>query len=232
MSILYCRSKIYLKEVQIKMTEAKIKVIVDELAEGELKSKMPKYNEPSKGLKMEKLTLMDLPGVGAATAEKLESAGYHDLMSLAVSSVGERIEVTGVSEAVARKMINAARDSMKMGFETGIEIMRRRESVTKLSTGSSVFDTLMGGGFESGAITECFGEFGSGKTQIGNLLTVNALKEDSTANVVYIDTENTFRPERIKQFAEAAGMDIEDVLSSIMVARAYNSDHQMLLTEK
>ena len=214
------------------MTETKMKVIVDELIEEELKSKTSRSSESSKGLKMEKLTLMDLPGVGAATAEKLESAGYHDLMSVAVSSVGELIEVTGVSEAVARKMINAARDSMKMGFETGIEIMRRRESVTKLSTGSSVFDTLMGGGFESGAITECFGEFGSGKTQIGHLLTVNALKEDSTANVVYIDTENTFRPERIKQFAEAAGMDTEDVLSRIMVARAYNSDHQMLLAEK
>jgi len=183
-------------------------------------------------LKMEKLTLMDLPGVGAATAEKLESAGYHDLMSLAVSSVGELIEVTGVSEAVARKMINAARDSMKMGFETGMDVLRRRGLVTKLSTGSASFDTLMGGGFESSAITECFGEFGSGKTQIGHLLTVNALKEDSTAMTVYIDTENTFRPERIKQFAEAAGMDVEDVLSRIMVARAYNSDHQMLLTEK
>mgnify|MGYP001577891692 FL=1 len=214
------------------MAEAKTKVIVEELVQDDPKSKAPRYNEPSKGLKMEKLTLMDLPGVGAATAEKLESAGYHDLMSMAVSSVGELIEVTGVSEAVARKMINAARDSMKMGFETGMDILRRRESVIKLSTGSASFDTLMGGGFESGAITECFGEFGSGKTQIGHLLTVNALKEDSTATTVYIDTENTFRPERIKQFAEAAGMNVENVLSRIMVARAYNSDHQMLLTEK
>src|SRR3989344_4660233 len=99
------------------MTETKMKVIVDELIEEELKSKTSRSSESSKGLKMEKLTLMDLPGVGAATAEKLESAGYHDLMSVAVSSVGELIEVTGVSEAVARKMINAARDSMKMGFE-------------------------------------------------------------------------------------------------------------------
>ncbi len=215
------------------MSEAKNKIIVDELIQDELKSKMPKiYNEPSKVLKMEKLTLMDLPGVGAATAEKLESAGYHDLMSLAVSSVGELIEVTGVSEAVARKMINAARDSMKMGFETGMDVLRKRELVIKLSTGSASFDTLMGGGFESSAITECFGEFGSGKTQIGHLLTVNALKNDPSATTVYIDTENTFRPERIKQFAEAAGMDVEDVLSRIMVARAYNSDHQMLLAEK
>lgn len=214
------------------MAEAKTKVMVEELVQDDLKSKAPRYNETNKGLKMEKLTLVDLPGVGAATAEKLESAGYHDLMSVAVSSVGELIEVTGVSEAVARKMINAARDSMKMGFETGIDILRRRELVIKLSTGSASFDRLMGGGFESGAITECFGEFGSGKTQIGHLLTVNTLKEDSTAATVYIDTENTFRPERIKQFAEGAGMDVEDALSRIMVARAYNSDHQMLLAEK
>ncbi|MEK6900662.1 MAG: DNA repair and recombination protein RadA [Nanoarchaeota archaeon] len=183
-------------------------------------------------LKMEKLSLTDLPGVGAATAEKLESAGYHDLMSVAVSTLGELMEVTGVSEAVARKMINAARDSMKMGFETGTDVMRRRESVIKLSTGSVKFDALMGGGFESGAITECFGEFGSGKTQIGHLLAVNTMKDDPSATVVYIDTENTFRPERIRQFAEGAGMDADDALSRIMVARAYNSDHQMLLTEK
>ena len=98
------------------MAEAKTKAIVDELIQDELKSKVSKYNEPSKGLKMEKLTLMDLPGVGAATAEKLESAGYHDLMSMAVSSVGELIEVTGVSEAVARKMINAVPGQHEDGF--------------------------------------------------------------------------------------------------------------------
>jgi DNA repair protein RadA len=129
-------------------------------------------------------------------------------------------------------MINAARDSMKMGFETGIEILKKRELVVKISTGSQNFDTLMGGGFETNAITECFGEFGSGKTQIGHILAVNALKEDSTATVVYIDTENTFRPERITQLAEGAGITPEDALSRIMVARAYNSDHQMLLAEK
>ena len=68
-------------------------------------------------LKMEKVTIQDLPGVGAATAEKLEAAGYRDLMSVAVATLGELIEAAGVTESVARKMINAARDSMKMGFE-------------------------------------------------------------------------------------------------------------------
>ena len=124
-------------------------------------------------VKVRKPSVQDLPGVGAATAEKLESAGYRDLLSVAVATLGELCETTGVSESVARKMVNAARDSMKMGFETGIEVLKKRELVQKISTGSEGFNTLMGGGFETGAITECFGEFGSGKTQIGHILAVN-----------------------------------------------------------
>ncbi len=176
--------------------------------------------------------IQDLPGVGAATAEKLEQAGYRDLMSMAVATLGELVETAGVSEAVARKMINAARDSMKMGFETGTDVLRKRESINKISTGSVAFNELMGGGFETGAITECFGEFGCGKTQIGHILAVNTLKEDPDAYAVYVDTENTFRPERIIQLAQGTGINPEDVLSRIMVARAFNSDHQMLLVEK
>ncbi len=183
-------------------------------------------------VKVQKMSIQDLPGVGAATAEKLEQAGYKDLLSVAVATIGELVEIAGVTEAVARKMINAARDSMKMGFETGIEVLRRRGTVSKISTGSQNFDNMMAGGFETGSITECFGEFGCGKTQIGHVLCVNALKEDPEAYAVYIDTENTFRPERIQQLAIAANMDPEDLLNRIMVARAYNSDHQMLLAEK
>ena len=176
--------------------------------------------------------IQDLPGVGAATAEKLESAGFRDLMSVAVATLGEMVETTGVSEAVARKMINAARESMKMGFETGMDVLKKREDVFRISTGSQAFNELMGGGFETGAITECFGEFGCGKTQIGHILAVNVLKEDPDAVAVYIDTENTFRPERIIQLAKGAGINPEEALGRIMVARAFNSDHQMLLAEK
>jgi len=179
-----------------------------------------------------KVKLHDLPGVGAATAERLESAGYYDVMSIAVASIGQLCEASGVSEAVARKMINAARDNMKMGFITGTDVMKKRQTVSKLSTGSENFNNLMGGGFETGAITECFGEFGSGKTQIGHLLAVNTLKIYPDASVVYIDTENTFRPERIKQLAVGIGFDPDEALNRIMVAKSFNSDHQMLLAEK
>ena len=174
----------------------------------------------------------DLPGVGAATAEKLALAGYDNLMAIAVSSPGQLTELAGASEAVARKMIQCARDALDMGFESGEELLKRRERVIKIKTGSTAVDGILGGGIETGAITECFGEFGSGKTQIGHVLAVNTQKDDPESFVAYIDTENTFRPERIKQIAIGAGLEPEKVLKNIMVARAYNSDHQMLLVEK
>ncbi|HII72071.1 TPA: DNA repair and recombination protein RadA, partial [Candidatus Woesearchaeota archaeon] len=174
----------------------------------------------------------DLPGVGAATAEKLREAGYDTVMAIAVASPGKLIEDCGCSESVARKMIQAARNSFKMGFMSGEEVLEKRKRVQKITTGSKNFDELLGGGFETGAIVECFGEFGSAKTQIGHILAVNCQKMDPTAVAVYLDTENTFRPERIRQLAEGAGLDPEKVLKNIKVARAYNSDHQMLLAEK
>ena len=176
--------------------------------------------------------IKELPGVGAATAEKLEGAGYRDMLSIAVASPAELIEIAGVTEASARKIISAAREAMEMGFETGEEILKKRELIERINSGSNALDQMLGGGFETGAITEAFGEFGSGKTQIGHVLTVNQLKQNPEAMTVYIDTESTFRPERIIQLAESAGMDPKEILKRIIVAKAYNSDHQMLLTEK
>jgi DNA repair protein RadA len=177
-------------------------------------------------------TLSDLPGVGPATIEKLESVGYNDLMSVAVATPGELIDVTGMTQAAAKKIIAVARSSLDMGFESGEEVLKKREQVIKLSTGSKAFDTLVGGGFESGALTECFGEYGSGKTQIGHILAVNSQKQFPGSTAVYIDTENTFRPERIEQLAKSVGLDPRGVLKNIKVAKAFNTDHQMLLGEK
>ena len=182
------------------------------------------------------LTISDLPGVGPSTAEKLEAAGIDTLLAVAVSSIGVLTTESGVSESVARKMIQSARDMMEMGFDTADEILKKREEVSKIKTGSDSFDEVMGGGFETGAITECFGEFGSGKTQVGHQLAVNVQvakeKGGLGGKVIYIDTENTFRPERIIQMASKVGLDSNEALKNIKVARAYNSDHQMLLAEK
>ena len=181
-------------------------------------------------------TISDLPGVGPSTAEKLAAAGIDTLLAVAVSSIGVLVEEAGVSESVARKMIQAARDMLDMGFETADIILEKRKAVSKIKTSSDSFDEVMGGGFETGAITELFGEFGSGKTQVAHQLAVNVqLPKDMGGHegkVIYIDTENTFRPERIIQMATKVGLDPDAVLKNIKIARAYNSDHQMLLSEK
>src|SRR3989344_5694672 len=126
-------------------------------------------------IKMEKQekTIYDLPGVGAATAEKLIAVGFSDLMSIAVATPSQLIDATGMGDALAKKLIAVARSSLEMGFESGEELLKKREKVIRLKTGSKAFDALLGGGLETGAIVECFGEFGSGKTQLGHALAVN-----------------------------------------------------------
>lgn len=199
--------------------------------------------EEPKNIKMEEtkpeetqMTVQDLPGVGPATAEKLEGAGFGDVMAIAVATPGEIVDATGMSEAGARKIIQSARDNLEMGFISGDEVLKKRETVVKISTGVPAFDEMLGGGFETGCISECFGQYGSSKTQIAHQLAVNIQKslEDNgeTGTVVYIDTENTFRPERIIQMAKAIGLDPDKALANIKVARAFNSDHQMLLSDK
>ena len=182
--------------------------------------------------KVKETEVTDLPGVGAATAEKLREAGFRNVMSIAVSTPGQLITAAGLTEAAARKMIDAARQCSQLEFTTGEEVLEKRKLVNKLSTGSKAFNELLSGGIETGAITECFGEFGSGKTQIAQILAVNTIRDHPNSTVVFIDTESTFRPERIQQLAAGSGVDPEKVLKQIFVAKAYNSDHQMLLAEK
>ena len=180
--------------------------------------------------------ITDLPGVGAATAEKLEEAGFNTMMSIAVASPAELIEIAGVTEATARKIINNARSKLDMGFETGIEALEKRQRVMKITTNSKNLDTLFGGGIETNAITECYGQFGSGKSSLAHQLAVNVQlpkdKGGAEGIAVWLDTESTFRPERIKQIAENNGLNAEEILKGIRVVRCFNSDHQMLVAEK
>jgi len=178
----------------------------------------------------------DLPGIGPATLEKLNNAGFNDLMSIAVASPGELVGAADISEATAKKVIAVARANMEMNFESGDALLQKRMQAIKITSGSESFDVLLGGGFETGSITEVYGQFGSGKSQIAHVLAVRAqlALEQGGANgdVVYIDSEGTFRPERIVQIAEPLGLDSNEVLKHIKVARAYTSDHQMLLADK
>ncbi len=183
------------------------------------------------------MDIEELPGVGPAIAEKLREAGFNSLEAIAVASPAELVAAAEIGEATSAKIINAAREAAEIGgFETGDMILGRRLEIGKLTTGSTSFDDLLGGGLETQALTEFYGEFGSGKTQIAHQLAVNVQlpPENGGLNgsVVIIDTENTFRPERIKDMAEGASLDPDEILKNIHVARAYNSNHQILLVDK
>lgn len=182
------------------------------------------------------IKLEELEGVGPAIAEKLHSAGYDSLESLAVATTGELMGAAEMGTRVAVKVINAAREAVHMGYEKATEVMERRKHLGYISTGSPALDKIIGGGAETQGITEVFGEFGSGKSQIAHQLCVNVQLPSEQGGlggkVIYIDTENTFRPERIAQMARAVGLDPEQMLENIYIARAHTTDHQMLLAEE
>jgi DNA repair protein RadA len=177
----------------------------------------------------------DIPGVGPATAEKLKEMGYHTVESLATATIKELTQA-GVGEKQAAKVIAEARDSLALSFIRADELIKMRQNVKRLSTGSKQLDELVGGGLETQTITEFYGEYGVGKSILCHQLAVNVqLPEDKgglNGAALYIDTENTFRPEWIVRMANAIGMDPTQIAKNIIYSEAFNSDHQVLLLEK
>src|SRR6056297_4196962 len=205
--------------------------------------------------------LETLPGVGPATADKLIDAGYENYQSIAVASPGELSNTADIGSSTASDIINAARDAADVGgFETGATVLERRETIGKLSWQIDEVDDLLGGGIETQSITEVYGEFGSGKSQVTHQMAVNVQLPPEHGGLdggsIFVDSEDTFRPERIDDMVRGlddellqATMDdreiegspgdeeamdalLEDVLDKIHVAKAFNSNHQILLAEK
>ena len=176
----------------------------------------------------------DLPGVGPATAQKLRELGYHTVESLAMATARE-LDPVGVSEKKAFQIIEAARSSIGISFVRADELFKMRQSVLRLSTGSKALDKLVDGGLETQTTTEFYGEYGSGKSQICHQLCVNVQLPPERGGLngaaLYVDTENTFRLERIVQMSKFLGLDPEKVAKKIIYAEAYTSDHQMFLLE-
>ena len=180
--------------------------------------------------KIEKLT--DLSGVGETTAEKLTAGGLGELLSIAVSTPVLIAEKSGMTEAKARLIIQEARDACEFGFSTATQMKKDKASLIRIPTGSKQLDTLIGGGIEATVITEACGKFGSGKSQLAQQLCVNIQKMDKKFKAIYIDTENSFRANRIEQMAQAVGLDTEKVLENIQVVNVFNSDHQMFMVDQ
>jgi DNA repair protein RadA len=176
----------------------------------------------------------DLPGVGPATAQKLRDLGYHTVESLAMATARE-LEPIGVGEKKAFSIIEAARSSIGVSFMRADELLKMRQNVLRLTTASNALDKILDGGLETQTITEFYGEYGSGKSQICHQLCVNVQLPPERGGLngaaLYVDTENTFRLERIVQMAKHLGLEPEQVVKNIIYAEAYTSDHQMFLLE-
>jgi DNA repair protein RadA len=205
--------------------------------------------------------LESLPGVGPATADKLLESGFESYQSIAVASPGELSNTADIGESTAADIINAARDAADVGgFETGAAVLERRQEIGKLTWGVPEVDDLLGGGVETQSITEVYGEFGAGKSQVTHQLCVNVQLPREHGGLhggaIFIDSEDTFRPERIDDMVRGlpdealrATMEdrelegspddddameelVADFLDNIHVAKAFNSNHQILLAEK
>lgn len=181
--------------------------------------------------KSERPFLETIGGIGPTTRKRLEDAGYGSKESIALATRSQLTDISGIAEKTASLLIREARARFDLGLKKGTEYEEAAKTRVKLTSGSKAFDELLGGGFETGAITEIAGENSCGKTQIAHQLAINCVKY-LDLDVIWIDTEGTFRFNRIVQIAKGLGIDPDAVLSRITVGRAYNSEHQMALTEE
>ncbi|MEM2299681.1 MAG: DNA repair and recombination protein RadA [Candidatus Hadarchaeales archaeon] len=182
------------------------------------------------------MEIEELQSLSPSVVEKLRAAGFSTISQLATATATELMHAAEISMRSAIKIINSARDAIKLDYQLASELYERRKNIDRLTTGSTALDKILGGGLESGSVTEVFGEFGSGKSQLAHQLCVNVQlpreRGGLEGNAIYIDTEGTFRPERIVQMASALGLDPAGVLEKIHAARALTTDHQILLVER
>lgn len=190
-------------------------------------------------------SLDGIPKVGPVYREKLIAAGVGDFYAMIVQGPIEVAEITGMDKDDAAEAVNFCRQhlvgsgKLAKEFQSAADMYQDRLRIEKLKTGCDNLDKMLGGGFESQAITELYGEFGSGKTQICFRMCVNAQLPKEYGglggSVLYIDTENTFRPERVNTIAHnvklPTELDPDKFLENITVARAFNSSHQMFIID-
>ncbi|XP_068650500.1 meiotic recombination protein DMC1 homolog [Aristolochia californica] len=169
-------------------------------------------------------------GINAGDIKKLQDAGIFTCNGLMMHTKKNLTSIKGLSEAKVDKICEATEKIVNFGYVTGSDVLLRRKSVIRITTGSQALDELLGGGIETRQITEAFGEFRSGKTQLAHTLCVSTQlplnMRGGNGKVAYIDTEGTFRPDRIIPIAERFGMDAGAVLDNIIYARAYTYEHQ------
>lgn len=169
-------------------------------------------------------------GIAANDVKKLVEAGFQTVNSLQLTSMKHMKDLKGLTEPKMLKIMEAVRKLLPIKFELASDVYQKRKHMTKITSGSKLLDDILGGGFEQCSITELYGEYRSGKSQLCHTLCVTCQlpksKGGAEGKAMYIDTEGTFRPERIISIAERFGLDGQAVLDNIIFARAHNVDHQ------
>jgi DNA repair protein RadA len=155
----------------------------------------------------------------------------------------------------AQKLLRES-NVLEKEFVTADFVLEKRKAMLRCSTGSKSLDELLLGGIESQAVTEFYGEFGSelllggiesqavtefygefgsGKSQICHTLCAMAKQPINEGGldggVIYIDTEGTFRPERLNQIADSKGFVPLEVLKNTTLCKVYNSSHLELIVK-
>ena len=171
-------------------------------------------------------------GVSAGDIKKLIEGGVHTVECLAHMSK-ELCAIKGISENKVEKLQQVAWQIIPMGFTTATVIAENQAEKIMIHTGCKEVDAILEGGLEAGSITEIYGEYRCGKTQFCHTLCVTCQlplsQGGGEGKALYIDTEGTFRPQRLHQIAERFNLNPSDVLDNVAYARAHNTDHQSQL---
>ncbi|KAL1451472.1 hypothetical protein WDU94_005848 [Cyamophila willieti] len=176
-------------------------------------------------------------GINVADIKKLKSVGLCTIKGVQMTTRRKMTQIKGFSEAKVDKIKEACtKISNDNSFLTAAQVAEKRKHVFKITTGSAELDKILGGGIESMAITEAFGEFRTGKTQLSHTLSITAQLPDeskgySGGKVIYVDSENTFRPERLRPIAARFNLEDECALENVLYTRSFNSEHQMELLD-
>uniref|UniRef100_A0A8C8RDR8 DNA meiotic recombinase 1 n=1 Tax=Pelusios castaneus TaxID=367368 RepID=A0A8C8RDR8_9SAUR len=167
------------------------------------------------------ITEFELSSQNVADIKKLKAMGICTVKGIQMTTRRALCNVKGLSEAKVDKIKEAANKLIEPGFLTAFEYSEKRKMVFHITTGSQEFDKLLGGGIESMAITEAFG------------VTAQLPGADryTGGKIIFIDTENTFRPDRLRDIADRFNVDHDAVLDNVLYARAYTSEHQMELLD-
>jgi RecA/RadA recombinase len=178
--------------------------------------------------------LEKVKGINARQIKLLQESGISTAEALAMSPGGIVADIDGLGDKTAKKLIWNARNALGMTEFVSAESID--ENVEYITTGSSELNKILGGGFQTGKLTEVYGPFKSGKTALASTISVTCqlpIKNGGLdSSVAYIDTENTFSKEKIKRIARRFGLNPKAVLSRIYHARIYSSDHQSQMIQK